>query len=147
MRHCDAACPSSGQNSPRRPRTNARSGQWLASRLQPLRSVPGALAHRHQYTLFPVLVKVPLALIERLKERWFDAAMRGSLVVAPAHAEYDCQPAEVARHLLEHMAFLPFYDEIPDAALARMAGIICDASPANPPKPLLAEKPHDTTQH
>ena len=104
-------------------------GRWLARRLQLQHTVLGASADTHQFSLFPVLAEDPAELIERLAERGFDATMRGSLVVAPMRAENHSRPVEVASHLLEHMVFVPFYDEMPDEELARMAAIVCQYLP------------------
>ncbi len=104
-------------------------GKWLARRLEPQHTAPGALADTHLYSLFPVLAEDPAELIERLAETGFDATMRGSLVVAPTRAGNHSRLVEVACHLLEHMVFVPFYDEMPDKELTRMAAIICKFNP------------------
>lgn len=104
-----------------------RRGERLKKLLQPNHEIPGEAAQTHLYTLFPVLAENPMELKARLAAAGFDSAMRGSLVV-PDNREQQENMVEVACRLLEHMLFLPFYEELPEDELSRMAAIICQSN-------------------
>ena len=118
-----------GNFRPHRFERERKRGEWLQKRSQESHLVPGSSAETHQFSLFPVVVEEPVRLIEALRGQGFDSTMRGSLVVLDAPSSSAGHEASQARDLLDRMVFLPFYEAMPDAELARMAAIMSDFSP------------------
>ena len=80
----------------------------------------------HTYWIYPLMSDTPLVLRDRLRQAGIDSAGLARMTVVPAVDESRV-PAN-ARHILEHVVVLPWYPEIPDAAVDQMAGLIepCD---------------------
>jgi hypothetical protein len=74
------------------------------------------------YWVYPVLMKHPLALRDRLHRAGYDATCQTRMAVVPA-----CDAIRLATqadYFLQHVVFLPWYPELPDAVVDSMAGIV-----------------------
>jgi perosamine synthetase len=80
----------------------------------------------HTYWIYPLMVDAPSVLRDRLRQAGIDSAGLARMTVVPAVDE--SRVAANACHILEHVVVLPWYPEIPDAAIDQMAGLIepCD---------------------
>lgn len=110
----------------------------LGARLPSALQVPGLASGRHVHWVFPVITRMPGALVRSLRRAGFDATSRSSLAVVPA-ATSDHPTAPAAERLLEHVVFLPAYPELPARARRRLTRVLRDAvsdfqpGPAGPP--------------
>jgi len=84
---------------------------------------PGGDAVPHSYWVFPVIVKEPQRLIERLARRGFDATQGQSLCVVPPPVSRPEAKAASAKTVLDRIVFLPFYAAMPGSAVRRMAEV------------------------
>jgi dTDP-4-amino-4,6-dideoxygalactose transaminase len=88
----------------------------------------------HTHWVLPVLVDDPPRVMAGLRRAGFDATQGHSLcVVDPPDDRPELEPP-VARHVLAHLVFLPFYPEMPPASIERMAQVLLSACGA-PPRP------------
>ena len=86
-------------------------------------SCPGAHADRHSYWVFVAESSRPAILVSALRTAGFDATTAGQLrVLMPGSGLREIPTA--AETLVPRMIFLPYYPEMPDAELVRMADVI-----------------------
>ncbi|MGI9517058.1 MAG: DegT/DnrJ/EryC1/StrS family aminotransferase [Pirellulaceae bacterium] len=88
--------------------------------------VLGADMVRQTFWVLAILVEEPQPLVRKLWDSGFDASNSCSL-----NAIHDDKQS-VAGQILQHIVFLPLHAEMPESEIARMAGIIRDASPGIP---------------
>ena len=85
---------------------------------------PGSLAASHSHWVFPVLAEKPQRLIAALRRAGFDATQGQSMCVVPTPADRpELFPIAAAR-ILAQAVYLPFYADMPLAAIERMAAVV-----------------------
>jgi perosamine synthetase len=109
LRHFDAE----------RLRRRAERGERLAEALPPTLSVPGRRALDHTHWVVPVASPSPGRLISAVRDAGFDAnTATTSVAVVPAPPRRE-EPRQAAE-LLERIAFVPAYPELPEHAFERL---------------------------
>lgn len=109
---------------PRRQLLRAERGHRLAEALRGSFVCPAAHVSPHVFWVFPILTDAPDAARLELFQHGFDSTQGHSMIVVePPAGRNDLEPHE-ARRFLARVLFLPFYDELPDDELARMAEIL-----------------------
>lgn len=94
-----------------------------------LEGVPrlGRLAASHTHWVFPVLADEPQRLIGALRKAGFDATQGQSMCVVPAPAgRPELFPATATR-ILAQTVYLPFYADMPQEEIERMAAVVREA--------------------
>ncbi len=79
-------------------------------------------APTHSYWVYPIFVRNPTEVRIQLRAAKFDATCQSRMTVVPAVD--DSRIPESARLCWQHVLFLPWYPELPDAAVDEMAAII-----------------------
>ncbi len=79
-------------------------------------------AESYSYWVYPVYVREPVTVRDRFRSAGFDATCRARMTVVPAVDESRV-PAS-ARFIWEHVMFLPWYPEMPDEVVDKMASLI-----------------------
>ncbi len=87
-------------------------------------TIPGAQAARHTWWVFPVCCESPPRLIARLREAGFDATCGSQMQPISAPLAHPATSPMQAASTVSTMFFLPFYPEMPDHAVLRMANIV-----------------------
>lgn len=101
-------------------------GRLLAKLLTPHFRCPGTGLIRHSFWVFPVEVQDKAGMVSRLREQGFDAATASQLVpVPPPESRSEMLPRRVSE-CLDRVIYLPFYPELPDSELKRMARVLVD---------------------
>jgi hypothetical protein len=72
--------------------------------------------------VYPIFVKDAKSVCGRLRNAGFDATASNRMAVIPSDEALLC-PDSALRHW-QNVVFLPWYPELPDAALQRMAGCL-----------------------
>ena len=109
---------------PRRQALRAARGRRLAEALRGSYACPTARVAPHAFWVFPILTDAPDGARLELFRHGFDSTQGHSLaIVEPPAGRGDLEPRE-ARRFLGRLLFLPFYDEMPDRELARLAEIL-----------------------
>ncbi len=85
-------------------------------------TIAGIKADYHSFWLLPIIVSHPELLVKKLQENNFDAS-RGStsLVVRETSFNKDNISTENAKHLMEHIVFLPIHKNFTASELHRLA--------------------------
>jgi perosamine synthetase len=96
--------------------TRIKMGRFVDSRMG--REHPAS----HSYWVYPVFVQDPIAVRDRFRAAGFDATCQARMTVVP--------PADDSRHptsacdIWKHVVFLPWYPEMPQDAVDKMASLI-----------------------
>lgn len=110
---------------PERANNQRKRGLRLAARLGATFPPAGKDAERHAFDLFPIRVGNPKRTLAALRRCGFDACTHGSMTTVKASQDRpNLEPAR-AQRLLEETVFLPFYREMPQAEVERMAEVVC----------------------
>jgi len=100
-------------------------GRLLARLLEGTFTCPGTEAESHVFWVFPVLAEAGDEVVALLRKEGFDATRRQSLCVVESPGG-DRPRAERAERMFPATVFLPFYAEIPEREIRRMAGLLVD---------------------
>lgn len=92
----------------------------MGERLDPWLGIEHAAGH--SYWVYPVFVKAPTDVCERLRQAGFDATMRSRMTLVPSQGVGD--EIEGMELDWDDVLFLPWYPELTDQALHRMAELI-----------------------
>jgi len=104
--------------------TRAGKGQRLWEQLKGIVISPGSQCDEHSYWVFPVVVDDADRLIAALRAAGFDGSSAHSMCVVPPPADRPAVRAETAESILPRIVYLPFYRELPDGQLDRMAAVV-----------------------
>lgn len=103
-------------------------GRLLTKLLNPHFRCPGTGLVRHTFWVFPVEVTNQKEMVLRLREAGFDAATASQLIAIQPHvSSSDLSPVQVSETLLR-VIYLPFYPEMPDVELRRMAQVMVESA-------------------
>lgn len=128
----------------RRQLRRAERGRRLAQALRGSFPCPAAHLSPHAFWVFPILTDTPDPLRRELARHGFDATQGHSMVVVdPPPGRDDLEPRKT-RRLLARILFLPFYDELPDEELDRMAEVLVRFSVARAPREGMSSAPAQT---
>ncbi|MBP1624019.1 MAG: DegT/DnrJ/EryC1/StrS aminotransferase [Acidobacteria bacterium] len=106
-------------------------GRRLAQALSGALICPASHVSPHAFWVFPILTDEPDAVRLELARHGFDATQGHSMIaVDPPPGRPDLDPRET-RRFLSRLLFLPFYDELPDSELDRMAAVLVDFTAAH----------------
>lgn len=122
-----------------------QSGQLVLQKLGPLIHCPGGRAARHSFWVFVVESPQSAILVSALRTAGFDATTVSQLrVLMPGSSLREIPVA--AEAMVPRMIFLPYYPEMPDAELIRMADVIRHfvASDSNSSSSIHAHEHSDT---
>lgn len=118
-------------------------GRQLAGLLSERVPCPAAHTSPHTYWVFPILVANPAEVIVGLRRSGFDATQGASMFVVPPPTGRPEVRALVAEAAFSAMVYLPFYPEMPEAAVHEMAGVVLRiAKPATMPRGGMLEIPN-----
>lgn len=102
------------------------SGRLLTELLTPHFHCPGTELIRHTFWVFPVEVQDKTEIVSRLRKAGFDAASASQLApISPPESRPEMFPRQVSK-CLDRVIYLPFYPEMPDSELKRMARVMLD---------------------
>jgi dTDP-4-amino-4,6-dideoxygalactose transaminase len=99
-------------------------GRYLLNNLSDVCRIPGIELEKHTFWVFPILHDHPVNLIQNLRKAGFDATQKHGMEVMKTG---DCCPDnKVAdcNHIVRHIVYLPFYNQIPMAEIDRMISLI-----------------------
>jgi len=96
-------------------------GQRLAQLLDGAMPCPGQQSVGHTHWVFPILTDQPRRVIELLRGEGFDATQGQSMVVVPPPPDRPQLFPTAAAEALARIVYLPFYPDMPDHAIERMA--------------------------
>lgn len=116
----------------------ARRGARLRALLDGHVEVPGAAMAPHHYWIFPILSGDAGRLLRALRQEGFEAT-EGRSFAAVEGPDGPEAGNTAAREVLRRAVFLPFRDDMPDAELERMAGVV--ARVEGPRATVLATEP------
>jgi len=99
-------------------------GERLAELLADVVPRPGCEAVGPTYWVFPILSNEPERLLPLLRQAGFDATQGSSMcAIGPPADRPELFPAAAAE-TLAHIVYLPFYPDLPDRAIQRMAQVL-----------------------
>ncbi len=98
----------------------------------------------HAHWVYPIFVQRPLLLRRELLKQGFDATTQSRMSIVPATS--DGRRAVLATHTWEHKLFLPWYAELPAAAIDQLAAVIQTHQATHPSDPH-AEAPASLDSH
>jgi perosamine synthetase len=103
---------------------HAAKGRELARLLGPKVSCPGAMVEPHTYWVFPIISDAPKTLMELLARAGFDATQGQSLCAVHPPEDRPQLAPKAAEQLLAGVVFLPFYPELTETEVRRMADVV-----------------------
>ncbi len=106
-------------------------GNRLVDRTQDHATLVGHKAKNHTFWVFPVASHEPNRLITRLRQSGFDATQGGSMEIVAMPDDRD-DTATGIRRTLPKIVYLPLYPDMPEAAIDRMARVVCDVESTGP---------------
>ena len=108
-------------------------GEQLRDRLQGASAMPGEATQDNVCWLFPILSDETVSLIEKLRERGFDASRNHSLAVIEPTTGATTSLMDGGDDWLWRTVFLPCYAEMPQSEIDRLADCVLSTLPPKLP--------------
>ncbi|HEV2969373.1 MAG TPA: aminotransferase class V-fold PLP-dependent enzyme [Pirellulales bacterium] len=112
------------QFDPARIAHRAQYGERLLALLDGSFVSPGHASDEHTYWVLPVLADDSARLIAAMREAGFDGSSAHSMCVVEPPADRPAQRAAMAESILPRIVYLPFYTQMPEHELERLATVL-----------------------